>query len=99
MRCYRQFATATAITLWASLASASIAEPQDRSAPARAVRSAPVTPTTAPIVGDGRLDEPIWSSARTFGALAQRQPDTAQAPPESAGLTALKDSARLHTGL
>ena len=99
MRCYRQFATATAITLWASLASPSIAEPQDRSAPERAVRSAPVTPTTAPIVVDGLLDEPIWSSAPTIGALVQRQPDTGQPPTESTEVTVLKDSDRLYIGV
>jgi hypothetical protein len=95
----RQLATAVAIALWASFASPSTAASQDQSVQERSTRSAVVTPTNTPIVVDGVLDEPIWSSAPNIGALVQRQPDTGQQPTESTEVTLLRDAGHLYIGV
>src|SRR5262245_45745185 len=99
MRCYWRYVTSTVISLWALLVVPAIAAPQDRSDQERTVRSAPVTPTTMPIVVDGVLDEPIWNSAPNIGDLVQRQPDTGQPPTESTVVTLLKDADHLYIGV
>ena len=96
---FRQFTTATAVALWVSFGSPSVAESQDQSNPGRPVRTASVTTTTVPIVVDGVLDEIIWTSAPTIGPLIQRQPDTGEAPSEPTEITVLKDADHLYIGV
>lgn len=62
-------------------------------------RSAVVTATTMPIALDGVLDEPIWGTAPTIGALVQQQPDEGAAPTERTDVTLLYDEDYLYIGV
>jgi hypothetical protein len=74
---------------------ADTATPPAESAP----RSTPVTAVTTPLVIDGALDEPIWSTAPKIGNLIQRQPLQGQPPTERTDVTLLYDANFLYVGV
>src|SRR5688572_9158930 len=84
-----------ALTAWATGGSPIHAAMQE---PAL-VRSAEVTRTTAPIMIDGMLDEPIWTSAPKIGDLVQRQPYPGVTPTERTEVTLLRDDDNLYIGV
>ena len=63
------------------------------------VRSAAVTATGAEITIDGFLEEAIWQSAPTIGALIQREPNTGAQPTEPTRVTILNDADHLYIGV
>lgn len=63
------------------------------------VRSATVTTTTEHITIDGVLDERIWSSAPTIGALIQRQPQAGGVPTERTEVALLRDANYIYIGV
>jgi hypothetical protein len=62
-------------------------------------KSAEVTFVTAPIVIDGSLNEPAWTSTPTIGELVQRQPDTGREPTERTDIRLLRDVDNLYIGI
>jgi Domain of unknown function (DUF5916)/Carbohydrate family 9 binding domain-like len=62
-------------------------------------RSATVTTTTDPIVLDGVLDEAVWRTAPSMGALVQRTPDEGAAPTERTVVTLLHTRDHLYIGI
>lgn len=72
--------------------------PSDASS-AGGTRRAVATPVTAPIVIDGVLDEPAWTTAPAIGGLIQRQPATGQPSSERTEVTVLFDQGHLYIGI
>jgi hypothetical protein len=89
---------AACLTAW--LAERTVcAAPRQQPAPAEpTTKAAVVTPATAVVI-DGVLDEPIWSTAPTIGALTQRQPDQGRPPTERTDVTLLYDEDCLYVGV
>jgi hypothetical protein len=83
------------IAVWATVAPSIHAAAQELGS----ARSADVTPTIEPIVIDGLLNEPIWTSAPTIGDLIQRQPLPGQIPTERTEVTLLRDADNLYIGV
>ena len=97
-RAGRSFACAVAgLLLTAPIAKADQVQPP--AIQVNDVRRAVATAVATPIVVDGALDEPAWTSAPTIGALVQRQPDTGQPPTEPTEVTVLFDEANLYIGI
>jgi hypothetical protein len=73
-------------------------------APANGVRELRAVRTSGPIAVDGRIDEPAWQQAPTFGGFVQRDPDQGEPATEPTELRLLFDdhalyvAARLHDG-
>ncbi len=65
----------------------------------RTVRSAVVTAIPSPIVVDGVLDEPVWTSAPKIGALVQRIPVAGAKPTERTDVTLLYSKDHLYVGV
>jgi hypothetical protein len=86
------------ISVWITVPAAAAA-PRQAAAAAIANRSAVVTATTEPIILDGVLDEPIWSTAPKIGDLVQRQPAEGERPTERTEVTLLNDGDRLYVGV
>jgi hypothetical protein len=90
-----------AVCLSGSLAApAAHAAPRQQAAPPELqARSAAVTCMTDAITIDGRLDEPIWSTAPGIGELVQRQPAQGRPPTERTDVTLLCDRDHLYIGV
>lgn len=58
-----------------------------------------MTATSAVIIIEGVLDEPIWGSAPSIGDLIQAQPNAGQAPTENTVVTLLRDKDSLYVGV
>jgi hypothetical protein len=58
--------------------------------------AATVRPT--PVLIDGRLDEPLWATARSFGDLHQRDPIEAAAPSERTEVLVAFDAEAVYVG-
>jgi hypothetical protein len=58
----------------------------------------PVPPGLPPVVVDGRLDEPIWQTARTFTAFVQRDPVEGAAPTERTVALVVFDGKSVYIG-
>jgi hypothetical protein len=84
--------------LWTAAASAQD-NPQTVLASDPLVRSADVTITTASIIIDGVLDEPVWTSSPKVGDLIQRQPYPGEPPTERTEVTLLRDGDNLYIGV
>jgi hypothetical protein len=69
--------------------------PSDRRTP----RTASVTSISDPITIDGVLDEPVWGTTPTIGALVQRQPNPGTEPSERTDVRLLYDDGHLYIGV
>ena len=62
-------------------------------------KSAVVTRIASDVTVDGVLDEEVWQSAPTIGALTQREPRTGEPPSERTDVTLLYDDDNLYIGV
>src|SRR5688500_3674265 len=90
---------AAGLSAWLAVAPANAGAGQQSTLPEPATKSAVVTPPTDAVTIDGVLDEPIWRSAPTIGALTQRQPEQGQSPTERTDVSLLYDSNYLYVGV
>ena len=68
-------------------------------ASANLARSAVVTRVTSDITVDGLLDEEVWQTAPTIGALTQREPAPGEPATEETDVTLLYDDDNLYIGV
>jgi hypothetical protein len=96
-----RFVTVAASCLYGcfGMAAPSAAARQQPALPDTGTKSAVVTLTTAPVVIDGALDEPMWDGAPKIGDLTQRQPDEGAWPTERTEVTILYDRNYLYIGV
>jgi hypothetical protein len=88
-----------ALSLLACVATGAQAGTPRQAAEGAATRSALVTAVTGPILIDGVLNEPIWSTAPKIGDLVQRQPEPGAPPTERTDVTLLYDEDNLYIGI
>ena len=79
----RHVAFVTLVAIWATTAASSAAAlPGDARERALTAVDAQAVATAAPIVIDGRFDEPVWREAAVIGEFVQREPSEGGAPTE-----------------